>query len=392
MTINSLLPKTLNSPFKTERSSTLSTRQTQLAVFLSDLGGGGAERQMLNLTKELAARGHSLDLLLSSKTGPFLADVPESVRIIDLGAKRVGKALFPLARYLRREKPAVMLSVANHVNLVALWARRLARVKTRLVVSERNQLTLWSKNSTKTMDRFVIPKLIKWFYRWADGIVAVSEGVGDDLSLQTRIPREKIHAIYNPVARKELFEQTQMPVDHPWLQPDQPPVVLAVGRLDQQKDFPVLIRAVAKVRKIRPVRLMILGEGSERSALQKLIDELGIQDDVTLHGFAANPYAYMSKAAGFVLSSRWEGLPGVLIEAMCCGVPVISTDCPSGPREILQDGKYGQLVPVGDINAIANAIHNVLDHPDKRTPRESVRRFELETVANQYEKVLFGKS
>jgi len=368
----------------------ITTRQQKLAIFLASLRGGGAERSMLNLTEDLSARGHRIDLLLASKVGPYLDDVPESVRGVDLGAKRVANSLFPLIRYLRNEQPDTLLSAMNYVNIVALWARRLAGVKTRVVISERNLLSLWARNSNKRIDRFVIPQLVKRCYSWADGIVAVSDGVGDDLACRTRIPREQIHTIYNPVARPKLFEQTKAPVDHPWFRSGQPPVVLAVGRLHKQKDFPALIRAVSRVRKTRPVRLMILGEGTEREALEQLIVELEMQSDISLHGFVPNPYAYMARAAAFVLSSRWEGLPGVLIEAMCCGAPVIATDCESGPREILRNGEYGQLVPVGDVDAMAGAIRNVLKHTETRAPRESLRRFDPETVANQYEAVLFG--
>lgn len=366
------------------------TQPRKLAIFLASLRGGGAERSMLNLSKDLTSRGYRVDLVLASKTGPYLDRVPDAVRIVDLGAKRVVNSLFPLVHYLRNERPETLLSAMNHVNIVALWARWLAGVDTRVVISERNLMTLWSKHSKKRVDRMVIPRLIKCYYPWADGIVAVSDGVGDDLARWTRIPREQIHTIYNPVARPELFAQTAVAVDHPWFQPGQPPVILAAGRLHKQKDFPMLIRAVSQVRKTRPVRLMILGEGPERSALTRLIDELDMRDDVLLHGFVANPYAYMARAATFVLSSRWEGLPGVLIEAMCCGAPVIATDCESGPREILQNGEVGQLVPVGDEQAMANAIHRVLGQSKVEPPPESLHRFEPETVINQYENVLFG--
>ncbi len=368
----------------------MATATHKLAIFAASLRGGGAERSMLNLSKDLTARGFAVDLLLASKVGPYLAEVPAEVRVVDLGGGRVLKSLFPLVRYLRSEQPAALLSAMNHVNIVALWARRLAGVRTRVVISERNFLTQWSRNSSKRIDRLVLPRLMRCFYPWADGIVAVSEGVGDDLARCTRIPRRQIRAIYNPVARAELFERTAAPLDHPWFQPGQPPVLLAAGRLHVQKDFPTLIRAFEQVRRQQPVRLLILGEGPQRPALEQLVEELGLTDDVALPGFAANPYAYMARAAAFVLASRWEGLPGVLIEAMCCGAPVIATDCPSGPREILRDGQYGQLVPVGDVPALAAAVQTVLNHPDPRPPRESVCRFEPDTVVDQYLSVLLG--
>ena len=214
--------------------------------------------------------------------------------------------------------------------------------------------------------------------------------MGDDLASVAGIPRERIEVIYNPVMRPELQEKAQAPLDHPWFKPGGPPVVLAVGSLSVQKDFPTLIQAFAQVRQARPARLLILGEGTERPALEALIRQLDLEQDVSLAGFVTNPYAYMAQASLFVLSSRWEGLPGVLIEALCCGTPVISTDCPSGPREILRKEEYGQLVPVGDVPALARAIEKTLARKTPSPPCESWLPFERETTVNQYLKILLG--
>ena len=236
-----------------------------------------------------------------------------------------------------------------------------------------------------------MPHLIKRFYPWADGIVVVSRGVRDDMAQLTNIPSERITVIYNPsVVKAEVLERAQAPLDHPWFLPGQPPVLLAVGRLQVQKDFPMLIRAFAQVRQTRPVRLLILGEGKQRPMLEELIKKLGLDGDVSLPGFVVNPFAYMSRASIFILSSRWEGLPTVLVEALCCGTPVISTDCPSGPREILQDGQYGQLVPVGDVVALAHAIEATLQGKTPNPPPESWRPYDLESVLNQYIDLLVG--
>jgi glycosyltransferase involved in cell wall biosynthesis len=185
-----------------------------------------------------------------------------------------------------------------------------------------------------------------------------------------------------------LRKKAQAPLDHPWFQPGQPPVVLAVGSLTVQKDFPTLIRAVAHVQETRPVRLLILGEGQDRPTLEAQVRKLGLEQSISLPGFVANPYAYMARASVFVLSSRWEGLPTVLMEALFCGAPVVATDCPSGPREILRGGQYGRLVPVGEVTALADAIQATLDDKTARPPRESWQPFELESVVNQYIKVL----
>ena len=367
----------------------MSEPQRRLAIFVTSMQGGGAQHAMLNLAQGLAKRGYATDLVLAKAEGPFLAEVPDSVRVVDLKASRVLMSLPALVRYLRRERPQAMLAVLNYANVIALWARRLAGTNMRLVVSERNTFSLANKHALRQRAR-LMPQLIRRFYPWADGIVAVSKGVAEDLARVTGIPREHIRVIYNPIVTPELREKANAPLDHPWFNPGQPPVLLAVGRLSPQKDFRMLIQAFARVRETRQMRLLILGEGRERLSLEVLVRELGLEQDISMTGFVANPYPYMARASLFVLSSRWEGLPGVLIEALCCGAPLIATDCPSGPREILADGQYGQLVPVGDVSALAKAIEASLDGEALRPSRRSWLPFELEAVVNQYIDMLLG--
>ncbi|MFQ5545316.1 MAG: glycosyltransferase [Acidiferrobacterales bacterium] len=362
----------------------------RLALFVPSMRCGGAERVTLILARELVLRGHAVDLLLAQAEGPHLAEVHESVRVVDLKASRVLTSLPALVRYLRQERPHALLSMMVHTNIVALWARRLAGVSTRAVVSERVTLS-WRTEHGATRRGRLWPWVIRRFYPWADSIIAVSNGVADDLVQVAGIPHEYVRTIYNPIVRPELREKAQAPLDHPWFKPGQPLVVLAAGRLTEQKDFPALIQAFARVRQLRPARLLILGEGRERPALETLIRQLGLEKDVSLPGFEANPYPYMARASVFVLSSRFEGLPGVLIEALSCGAPLIATDCPSGPREILKDGQYGQLVPVGDIAALAQAIEMALSGKIPPPPQESRRPFELGTVVNQYINVLLAR-
>jgi glycosyltransferase involved in cell wall biosynthesis len=228
-----------------------------------------------------------------------------------------------------------------------------------------------------------------WFYSWADAIAPVSEGVAEDLTHLARRPLKQMQVIYNPVVTPQLFEKANEPVEHEWFATNAPPVILGVGRLSVQKDFPTLIRAFALVRKHIPARLMILGEGEDRSQLEVLIEELGLSADVTLPGFVSNPYAFMSKAGVFALSSVYEGLPTVLIEAMAVGTPVVSTDCPSGPREILDGGKYGSLVPVKDVQAIADAILTQLtSQKNTAVAQQRSQSFSLETAVNKYLKLI----
>jgi glycosyltransferase involved in cell wall biosynthesis len=227
------------------------------------------------------------------------------------------------------------------------------------------------------------------FYPWADAIIAVSDGVADDVARVTSLPRESITTIHNPVVTPELQEKMRAPLDHPWFAPGNPPVLLAVGRLVDQKDFPTLLKAFARVRAVRKARLIILGEGKERPELEALTGKLGVASDVDLPGFVLNPFPYMIRASALVLSSAWEGLPGVLIEAMACGCPVVSTDCPSGPAEILNGGAYGPLVPVGDDAALAKAILSVLEAPpDSERLRAQAALFSVDRATDQYLQVL----
>jgi glycosyltransferase involved in cell wall biosynthesis len=360
----------------------------RLSFFLPGLYGGGAERVVLNLVKGIASRGYPLDMVLARAEGPFLNEVPNSVRLIDLKASRVLSSTPGLARYLRQERPAALSSIL-YANLVAVWAKRMTGMSQRVILAEHN--TLSSVVEGVVDPRWgIYPRLARWFYPWADGIIAVSTGVADDLAQMIKIPRESIQVVHNPIVTPDLFEKSRAIPDYPWFRNGQPPVVLAVGRLTKQKAFDVLIRAFFEVKKNHRVRLMILGEGEERPALEGLIKEYGLEQDIILPGFVQNPYPYMTHAAVFVLSSRWEGLPTVLVEAMALGTPVISTDCPSGPREILLDGKYGQLVPVEEPFALASAIASSLSTDVIHPPRESWRSFELESVVDQYIDILLG--
>ena len=277
-----------------------------------------------------------------------------------------------------------------YANLIALWSRRVARVRTRVVIVEQNTFSCSYQQLPKWYG-FMMLQLMRWSYPNADAIVAVSTGVANDLARVTGINGRRIRVIYNPVITPELRRKALAPPNHPWLKQQSIPVILAVGRLTPQKDYPNLLRAFALLRQKRPVRLLILGEGPERSVLETLAKQLGIESDIHLPGFAENPYPMMAGASVYVLSSRWEGLPTVLIEALYCSTPVVATNCPSGPSEILLGGKYGTLVDVGDSSALAQAIAAVLDSERVSAPRESWLPFDSDTVLRDYSDVMFGE-
>jgi len=363
----------------------------RLAIFLPSLAGGGAERVSLNLAREVANRGVDVDLVVSQAVGPYVSEIPDGVRLVDLEASRVATSLPGLVRYLRRNRPDAMLTVMSHANVIGVAAASIARTSTRVVTSEHDTLSQVTERTARRRARGM-PYLVAMTYPRADAIVAVSSGVADDLSAVTGLSRDDIDVIYNPVVTPEVEEAVKQAVDHPWFDPGQPPVVLGIGRLAPKKDFPTLMRAFARVREHSPARLVILGDGPDREDLHQLARELGIEQDVSMPGFVDNPFSYLRVASVFVLSSRWEGLPTVLIEALYCGTPVVATDCPSGPREILSDGQYGVLVPIDDVEVIAAGIDRAIRGELPRPPIESWAPYELGTVTDRYLEVFFDPS
>ena len=390
----------------------------RIAVLLPSLAGGGAERSMLHLIQSFTEQGRVVDLLVFRPEGAFVNSVPDSVRLVELkptagirgrlmaaladppGVRTILRpVLLPvkadanlrhivaLRRYLETARPDVLLSALTYTNLVALWAKQLAGNTTPVVVSERITLSVHIKSEERYRSwrwRYALPAISRT-YRVADGIVAVSDSVSSDLMNHTQINQTAIKTIYNPVVDSTLPALAEQPLEHPWIGNGAPPVVLGAGRLIRQKDFQTLLRAFALLRAKRKARLIILGEGKKRSELQSLAQDLGIADDVEMPGFVNNPYQYMANAAVFGLTSLNEGLPGVLIQAMACGCPVISTDCPGGSSEILEHGKYGRLVPIKDPQALADAINSVLNEsPDRDRLRERSSRFSVEHATQQY--------
>jgi glycosyltransferase involved in cell wall biosynthesis len=303
---------------------------------------------------------------------------------VELGARRTVTSLPRLVWYLRRTRPRALLSCADGANVVALWARRLAGCGTRVLISTHTALS-HDAMASPHLRRRVLPSIVKHVYGWADAAVAVSAGVADDLARTARLPRDHIHVIHNPVDVAALAVRARERADHPWFRAGAPPVIVSAGRLTAQKDFPTLLRAYVRLRRVKQARLLILGEGEERTALEGLARELGLVDDVALPGFVSNPYPYMASAALFALSSAWEGFGNVLIEALALGTPVVATDCPFGPSEILQGGCLGRLVPVGDVEALADAMAASLAAPPPAEP--GIRRahdFDLLATADRY--------
>lgn len=361
--------------------------QTHVAIFLRCLFGGGTERVMVNLANSFTEYGLKVDLVLAHKSGPYLSQVAPTVRIIDLKSPKLAASVPKLINYLQQEQPLSMLSALHYPSEIAIFAKNVACVKTRVVIAEQNTLSVEAKNLPQRTAQLT-PLKARLFYPWANAIVAVSKGVADDLAQVIKLPRNQIKVIYNPVIAPDIIEKSQQSISHPWFNQGEPPVILGVGRLIKQKDFPTLIRAFAQVRSVRPARLMILGVGSEKSYLDQLIRELDLENDAAILGFQENPYAYMARASVFALSSAWEGFGNVLVEALAVGTPVVSTNCPSGPAEILASGKYGSLVPVGDSQAMAKSILEVLSGNFKTVDSNWLNQFTYSEAASKYLNVL----
>jgi glycosyltransferase involved in cell wall biosynthesis len=283
-----------------------------------------------------------------------------------------------LARYLRRERPDAVVSCLSHVNLVTVAAARLVRSHATVMVTQHNQLSATAPRKTTRRGR-AMPRLLRFGFRFADRIVAVSDGVADDLATTIGIARSRIDVVYNPIDFARLRQAAQEPATADWPTGDGTKL-LAVGRLTEQKDFANLLRAL---RSLPGARLLILGDGEDRTALATLAADLGVADRVRLAGFVDNPFPLFPASDVFVLSSRWEGLPTVLIEALALAPRVVATDCPSGPREILDDGRWGRLVPVGDAAALAEAIAAERALPP-RDRREALTRYDRDTATRRY--------
>jgi len=356
----------------------------RIAFLLATSGHSGVDRAMQHLIPELARRGYPVDLLHVRRHGPYLEEPIPGLRIIDLGTSHTYTSLFNVIRYLRRTKPQVLFADKDRVNRTALLARWLSRSGTRLVLSTGTTISI-DLTSRGPLDRWIQRNSMGRLYPYADSIIVPSRGVADDMSRYTGLARERITVAPRPVIPEVLLNEPQEVPDHPWFHTPGIPLILGAGELCDRKDFATLLRAFAILHGQRPCRLMIVGRGKRRDDLLALARELGVADDVTLPGFVDSTYPYMAHADLFAFTSRWEGLGFVLLEALATGTPVVSTDCPSGPSEILQQGRYGELVPVGDHTALADAMARTLDQPlPVETLRQAVQPYTVKAATDGY--------
>lgn len=357
--------------------------QTDIAIFLSTSGHSGVDRVMKNLIPEIASRGFKIDLLSIDNHGPYLEQNIDGVRVIKLGVSHTNSSLLPLARYLKQQRPVVLLSDKDKVNRIAILAKILAGVETRVCVRYGSTVSIDTKSRGK-LARKVHYWSMHYLYRKAYAILTPSRGAADDLAQFANIPAQRVIAVPSPVVSSRMLELSKEIPSHPWMSSDIP-IVLGIGELGHRKDFSTLIRAFAEVKKKRPVRLIILGRGKQQQQLLDLAKELNVSSVVDLLGFTDNPYSYLLQASVFVITSRYEGSPVVLMEAQGIGTPSVATDAPSGSREILDNGKYGKLCPIGDYEAVAQAILDTLDNPPERGfLRHAAQRYTTAASADAY--------
>lgn len=362
-----------------------------IVVLMHNFNGGGAERMFIRLANGFADRGVAVTIVAVAAAGVLRSEIAPAVRLVDLACARTVAAVRPLRDVLRELRPTALLSGLVHVNTLAVLVTRGLAERPRLVLSERNTPSRDMRHSGSIMV-FVAHLLMPWSYRQADAIIAVSAGVAEDLQRMAWLGAARITVLPNPVITADFDAWAKAELDFAWPDSGGRPVLLSAGRLDPQKDFATLLRALARLDADgRPCDLLILGEGRERPRLEALAAALGLAARVHLPGFSARAAAAMRRADAYVLSSRFEGSPNALVEAMATGTPVVATDCRSGPREILRNGEFGPLVPVGDAAALADAIARTLATP---TPAARLRRraadYSVERSVDAYLDVMCG--
>lgn len=363
----------------------------KVAIYLDSLQGYGADKVLVKITNGLAQKGIHVDLVVAKKPEHPVQELHPDIQVRNLSSSRrqIIKNVVGLVRYLSIHRPDVLFSSIHFNNVTATTALVLSWLFTglnaKLVLRQANTLRHHLKSYPFPVGS-VLGFCTRMAYKRANIIISQSEGMSQDVTEFMKADPTKVRLIYNPTVTPDIFEKAQQPTHHPWFDQRTAPIVLAAGRLKPQKDFTTLIRAFADVKQTIPdARLVILGEGPQRLELEQLAAELGIAESVDLPGFQRNPYAFIAMADVFVLSSRYEGLPNILIEALALGKRIVATDCESGPAEILKQGKYGALVPVGSRDRLAAAIQEALEQPYAclRMP-QATASFTQETQVDRY--------
>ena len=356
----------------------------RIGIVIYSLAGAGAERVSVNLAQEFLAVGHAVDFVLAQGEGELMGEVPpgSGLHVARSGGARAWRAA--IAQYVDTQSPDVLLAMMEGAGVLSIQATR-GRDLPVYVVSHIH-FSRHCRHASRWKERWLMPLAARWYLPRAAGVIGVSKGVSEDIHRAAGLKADKVHTIYNPILNGAFYRKAAETVDHSWFVPSRDWLtVVTVGRLTEQKDHDTLLRAIRDVARERPVRLVVLGRGERLAELQALAQDLGINGIVEFAGFDPNPYRYIAAADVFALSSRWEGFGNVLVEALACGTAVVSTDCPSGPSEILEHGRYGELVPMGDSQALASALLRAVDPEPAPGPLDShLAQFESGPVARQY--------
>lgn len=366
-----------------------------VAVLVPNLQGGGAERIAVALVGGFIQRGLTVDVVLKHKAGALLNDISQEASLIEIGHRGLHAPTYSttiaLRRYLRKRNPRAILSFLNPMSLPALCATKFGLCATSAPVFVTVQNIIRIHGSLRSRLKHAAVSML---YPLADGVIACSDGLAEQVRSLMQRNTHRVIAIPNFLACDNPTALAAEPSCHRWLDSKDLPVILSVGGMVPQKDFPTLIKAFAEVRKRREAKLIIVGDAEGRPRLENLVRELRLMNDVDMPGFKANPLAFMARSDVCVLSSAWEGMPLVLVESLSCGTHVVATDCQFGPSEILKEGEYGRLVPVGDPSAMAQAILQTLDNPLKTKDelRQRAAYYSLDRAVDQYLEVLGFKT
>lgn len=361
----------------------MSAEHKRIAFVLPDLSGGGAERVALTLIDHFVRAGYMVDLVLARAEGELLPLVPDRVRVIDLRAKRFRNSLWPLVRYLRQKRPDAIQVSMWPLTVLAIIARMIARVRSRLVLSDHAILSMQYPDRPASV---WLARTVRRFYPRADARIAVSAASARDLARLAKLPESSFEVIANPISPQPATLQEKQEACASW--PVNTARILTVGSLIGVKKQALLISALAKVSAYQPASLVILGEGECRQSLEQAAAELGLSDRVAMPGFVMNPTAYYENANLFVLPSEHEAYSLALAEALAAGLPIVSTDC-GGPRDILDDGRFGRLIPVGDVDALASTILDTLrEGVDPEVQKARAAEMSAGSIA-RYQELLF---
>lgn len=360
----------------------------KVSVVIYDFEPRGVQRSQVRLASQLREDGFDVEVVSFNANGPLLEQLSNGIAVHDLQAGSAKSGIVPLTKYLYSRPNYLVLSAEDHVNCMILMIRYFLRMKFRLSVSCRVSPMLWANRPALLSKNWVLKKLVQLFYPLAEQRVMLSDGMADEYEKLFGLRRESLKVIYNPVLNAP--SAVALPeISHDWFSVSGVPVVLGVGHLSKIKGFDVLVRAFSIVRERTSARLIIVGQGPEHEALKLLSRQLGVEELVYFAGFQENPMSFMKNADLFVLSSRSEGLPGVLIEAIGSDCPVVSTRCGGGALEIMEHGRVGPLVEVDDVEGLARAIlEQLASPPDLKKLRVSAQRFDASVVSRLYVKDL----